>query len=290
METSFSILGIHNVKMKAQAALTRSFLETACHPDFIHSLYHTVLFRYHVLEDNSVPDPGFPPFYPKEFFAKIREVHEESPLNVATMSEKQWYTLLLEDSCTMQVGEGGMRQFISSRVESASPGTDWETSWRLARLGGLGPENTSFLFKLLHQILPTQERLHRAKKEANPRCKAPGCTSGDVGDLQHSLVQCEANQLVGKKLMETLSQYQPTISTEAALRLEFSVEDDLELPLVWITAATLLSIWEQRKVGSKVQPYLTRAQLEAKVNILRDTRLSKITSFLDNMIKNMFEK
>ena len=90
--------------------------------------------------------------------------------------------------------------------------------------------------------------------------------------------------------METLSQYQPTISTEAALRLEFSVEDDLELPLVWITAATLLSIWEQRKVGSKVQPYLTRAQLEAKVNILRDTRLSNITHMLDNLIANMFGK
>ena len=99
-----------------------------------------------------------------------------------------------------------MRQFISSRVESAIPGTDWETSWRLARLGGLGPENTSFLFKLLHQILPTQERLHRAKKEANPRCKAAGCTSGEVEDLQHSLVECQANQLVGKKLMETLGQ------------------------------------------------------------------------------------
>ena len=68
---SFGGLGVHNVKLKAQAALIRSFLETAIHPQFIHSLYHSILFRYHVLGDSSVPDPGYPPFYPKDFFSKI---------------------------------------------------------------------------------------------------------------------------------------------------------------------------------------------------------------------------
>ena len=52
-------------------------------------------------------DPGYPPFYPKEFFSKIREVHLETPLNVAMMTQKQWYRFLLEDTCTMQVGDGG---------------------------------------------------------------------------------------------------------------------------------------------------------------------------------------
>ena len=150
-------LGVHHAKLKAQASLTRSFLETACHPHFIHSLYHSSLFRFHVLEDTSIPDPGFPPFYPQGFFAKIREVHIETPLNVATMTQKQWYTLLLEDCCTMEHREGETTmQFIRTKTELASPETDWENSWRLARLHGLGPEHTSFLFKLLHKILPTQ--------------------------------------------------------------------------------------------------------------------------------------
>ena len=159
---SYGGLGVHSVKLKAQAALTRSFLETACHPKFIRSLYHSSLFRYHVMGDESIPDPGFPPFYPREFFAKIREVHQETPLNVATMSQKQWYRVLLEGSCTMEMGESGQMQFIKSRAELSSPGTDWENSWRLARLSGLGPDHTSFLFRLLHQTLPTQERLQPA--------------------------------------------------------------------------------------------------------------------------------
>ena len=227
---SFGGLGVHNVQMKAQAALTRSFLETACHPQFLHSLYHSSLYRYHVLGDDTIPDPGFPPFYSKDFFAKIREVHLETPLNVAVMTQKQWYRLLLEDNCTMEQGEAGQMQFIRSRVELASPETDWEQSWRLARLPGLGPDHTSFLFRLLHQLLPTQERVHRTGNAANPLCKGAGCSETD--DLGHSLFMCETNQNVGTSLLGLLRQYQPNISLEAALRLELNAEEEMELPLV----------------------------------------------------------
>ena len=51
------------------------------------------------------------------------------------------------------------------KVERASPDTDWKP----ARLPGLGPENLSFLLKLLHDILPTQERVHRT----NPKIALP---------------------------------------------------------------------------------------------------------------------
>ena len=257
---SYGGLGVHHAKLKAQAALTRSFLETACHPNFIHSLYHSNLYNFHVLRETSIPDPGFPPFYPKDFFEKIREVHLEKPLNVTTMTQKQWYTLLLEDCCTMELREGETtRKYIRTKVELASPVTDWERSWRLARLKGLGPEHTSFLFKLLHKILPTQERLHRANNDVSQTCKAIGCI--EVDDLGHSLVQCQANQQVGSNLLEMLRHHQPTLTTAALLRLELEVEEDLELPLVWLTAATLMSIWDQRKEASKVQPHLTRSQL-----------------------------
>ena len=140
-------LGVLNVQLKAQAGLIRSFLETAINPKFRTSLYHSTLFRYHVLGETSLPNPGLPPFYSAQFFSKIRQVHEESPLNVALMTEKQWYQLLLEDSCTMEEGNGGQRILIKCRVERANPEADWERSWKLARLPGLGSENISFLLK-----------------------------------------------------------------------------------------------------------------------------------------------
>ena len=172
-------------------------------------------------------------------------------------------------------------------VELSSPNTDWENSWRLARLPGLGREHTSFLFRLLHQILPTQERLHRTKTDVNPVCKAAGCT--EVEDLGHCLVICPANQDVGTSLVELLRQHHAGLTTAAALRLEMQVEEHLELPMVWVTAGTLLSIWEQRKISNKVQPHLTRANLEAKINTLRETRMASLASLLDELITSMFE-
>ena len=158
-------LGVHNVMLKAQAGLIKSFLETAIGPTFRQSIFHSILFRYHVLGDRSVADPGYPPFYSAEFFSKIRQAHDETPLNVANMSEKQWYRLLLENNCTMESRNGDDQAFKLCRVELAHPETDWERSWRLARLPGLGPGNISFIFKMLHQILPTQERLARTTQE-----------------------------------------------------------------------------------------------------------------------------
>ena len=57
----------------------------------------------------------------------------------------------------MEVLDNGQSSFIPTRIKSASPGTDWEISWRLARLRGLGPGHTSFLFRLGQTLLVTKE-------------------------------------------------------------------------------------------------------------------------------------
>ena len=52
--TSSGGLALFHVKMKALSGLIRTFLETACMPQFRQSLYHQLLFRYHVLDDRSI--------------------------------------------------------------------------------------------------------------------------------------------------------------------------------------------------------------------------------------------
>ena len=68
-------LGLHNVKWKALAGMIRTFLETGCNPKFQTSLYHSLLYRYHVLDDLSIPNPGYPPFYSASFFSIFRDVY-----------------------------------------------------------------------------------------------------------------------------------------------------------------------------------------------------------------------
>ena len=118
------------------------------------------------------------------------------------MSEKQRYQLLLEDNCTMEEVNDTERSYIKCRVERVKPEVDWNRRWRLARLPGLGSENVSFIFKMLHQILPTQERVARTKPGASPVCQVKGCKA------------------VGGKVVQCLQEYQPDLEVEQALRLE----------------------------------------------------------------------
>jgi len=101
-------LGLLNIQIRSQACLIKSFLETAANPRFQQNLYHSILFKFHVFGDRTVPDPGLPPYYPASFFRIIKKAAEETPLNIITMSLKQWYALLLEENVTMERIEGSI--------------------------------------------------------------------------------------------------------------------------------------------------------------------------------------
>ena len=107
------------------------------------------------------------------------------------------------------------------------------------------------LIKLIHQIIPTQERVARAKHHLRPDCKAYGCEGG-VEDQHHALIDCAGNGGIGQRLVRLVQNITPDVDDQALLRLEFDVEGDVELPLVWLIAVTLNSIWKMRVEKSKV--------------------------------------
>ena len=281
--SSIGGLGIHNVKLKALAGLIRTFLETAGNPLFSQSLYHNILFRYHVLDEISIQDPGFPPFYSKDFFLMIRQVHLNSPLNIFHMTEKMWYRLLLEDYCIMEDGD-----YKKCRVERMIPNIEWERCWALARLPGLGPENISFLFKLLHQILPTQERVARTKPNTSPNCRNALCQD-DRDDLQHALIHCQSNDGVGGLLLQCIRGVIPGLEVESLLRLGMNVDTDMQLPIVFLIATVLDAVWSLRVKGNKVQKYMIRSQLEASINLLRETRYRETAIKVEELAVTMFQ-
>ena len=159
------------MKVRAQALLIRTFLETAANPKFRHSLYHEVLYRYHVLGEETLPSPGFPPYYDKEFFSTIKHYKDTCPLNISTMTIKQWYAVLLEDRVLMQqAGQDSTPVLLPIRAETLLPMANWTKAWQLVRTKGLGSDLTSFMFKLLHRLLPTQDRVARlGLAEGDPR-------------------------------------------------------------------------------------------------------------------------
>ena len=261
-------------------------METAAHPKFRHSLLHSNLFRYHVLGEISLPDPGFLPYYPSTFFQTIKQVHENSPLNVRTMTTSQWVQVLTEDGLTMELSENQTRHYIPCKVELAAPSNNWELSWRLSRLKGLSSELTSFNFKLLHCLLPVKDRLHHISPSTSPTCTL--CTESIREDQEHALLRCSHNGATGLALLAVLKNYIPNITSEHLLRLQFpDLSESLEHPIVFFTSAVLFEIWERRSKKSKITLYDIRATLEARCLLLRETRFRNNFEIIIQILNNL---
>ena len=288
--TSMGGLALHHVEFKAKAMLLRSFLETAVNPKFNHSLYHNSLFRFHVLQDRTLPDPGIPPNYSLEFFSTIRNVHENLPLNPATMSSSQWYSVLLENLLTTPSQERNSdRDYIPCRSELINPQVDWPRTWRLARLKGLGPDITTFLWRLIHKLLPTQDRVDRIVRNQNssPNCQL--CQEETREDQQHAFFNCSFNANAGAALLSGLSHLVPGITSHQILLLDFNIGDsDDEHPAVWLIGHFLSLLWACRVAKKAVRLFVIRSDLEARASLLSETRFNNCGMRIRNLIEFCF--
>ena len=285
-------LGLLCIQRRALAFLITSFLETSCNPAFQRNLYHEWLLRYHVLGERGVlPEPTIPPYlrtpqsYRNNFFSTIRLLKDST--NLEQVKVKEVYNFLMSDVImTDEVDGGGPRTLLPLRVELASPGTDWPRSWRLARQQGLGPTLTSFLFKLLHQLLPIGERVGRIFPTLSPLCTL--CQEGVVESLQHALFTCPANQGIPALLLTTMRQYLPFITPAQVLTLNFEVTGSLELPLTWTIASFFLSLWSKRLEKKRITAFKIRSELEASCRILQETKIPNFHGTIHRIISTMF--
>ena len=136
------------------------------------------------------------------------------------------------------------RVYNMSRVESKSPEIDWPMVWIRMRMPCLGSSTHSFLFKLINNILPTDERLARILPNSSCYCKVcvPQTT---VGDIQHWLLHCQVTDSVGLWLLQCISRFSPSPVTRSEITsLSFNCCQDWEESIVWVTANTLRYLWE----------------------------------------------
>jgi exonuclease III len=280
-------LGLHRVDLRALAFLISSFLETAVQPAFQRVTYHEALFRYYVL-DEPIRKPELPPYFRGAFFPVIRRLHA-SPLGTRFIKVKQIYRFLIEEELmTEEAAGGGPRALLPLRVELSSPGTDWPRSWRLARQRGLGPQLSSFLYKLLHQILPTGERVARILPAASPACTRCEADPPALETLYHSLFACPANHGVTASLVAGLRHYMPLVTPLHILTLDFQVAESMELPVTWVTATFLSSLWTLRTEARAVHLYKIRSDLESACRILTETKFQNEALLAGQVITDVF--
>ena len=282
-------LGLHHLQSKAQAHLIATFLQTVSGSHFQQSLFHSWLYRYHIESQTQLPDPGYTPYYDKKFFTIIKEVEENSPLNPLYLTIKEWYNLLLKMNVTMhKVDQEDRFELIPCKVEEREPTFFWSESYRISRLLGLSPDSKSFLFKLIHTLLPSKERLHHLTPAISPSC---WCAAGATETYHHLFFECSKNKEAGQALLTCIKSYNRDLSPTMSLRLELTADDPFLLPSVALLSAGLELIWERRKTKKRTALYEMRSELELAVSIRRRSRSRTIREAADimlNMIVNFF--
>ena len=164
-------------------------------------------------------------------------------LNIKTMSVKLWYKHLLEVQVTHTEPEDPSA-LVPCRVERLAPGIDWGRSWLAVCIPGLTPEMRSFLWKMLHCILPTQDRLHRMNMPNAPSPLCVQCTAGEVDNIDYALLRCIKIKLEANFLLGTLKSGIPDFTLECIKYLDFRCEG-LLVP-TYHTAAKLSQLWISR--------------------------------------------
>ena len=196
--------------------------------------------------ENTPTKPDIPPYFRGDFFPAIQRINA-SPLNVAKIGLKEIYRFLVEE-VTMKEDTAGTQTLRPLRVELIYTANQWDRTWNMARQSKLGPSLTSFLFKLLHQILPTAERVSRILPNQSPNCTRCRGNATAVETLQHAMFDCSENHQVGAVLLQGLRKLIPSINPTKILTLDFEPTEDQIFPITWSIAHFLLSLWHLRAV------------------------------------------
>ena len=96
-------LGLHHVRCRAKAALTKTFIEIALGANFKVNPFHKLLYDHHVLGDGS-PSPGNPSYFGKVFYKNIKLTLEEGE-KVENLSMKDCYERFLRLEITHSMDE-----------------------------------------------------------------------------------------------------------------------------------------------------------------------------------------
>ena len=129
------------------------------------------------------------------------------------------------------------------------------------------------MFKLLHRLLPTKDRVSRLRGE-DGTCNF---CNVDIEDISHAFFECSHSRVAGLALLGWVQPLCPRLQPEDALVLQLggALTEVDELAAVYTLATGLLHIWEARVHRKQITPFLVRAELEAKISLLRRTRYSE---------------
>ena len=111
------------------------------------------------------------------------------------------------------------------------------------------------------------------------------CPLEVVADQSYCFFQCRSTAETGIWLLSVIRHHDQSVTASKLIKLDFNCSDSAEMLLVWIVAQSLLYLWGVRATGKIVSLANTRAVLENKISLLRETRFRQLDSDMYNNSK-----
>ena len=252
-------------------------MELAANPNYIRSQYLSLLFRFHILHED-VDCPPSPPYYSNQFFDHILRA-VSSGLNIVKMTTRQWYFHLINHDL-LKVIEDDAEVYRQCRVERLSPLLDWNIIWKRVRLACLSSSMMTFLWKLIHHLLPTEERISSTLGNIPSTCRL-GCADNTEANLEHCLFSCILSIEVGSWLLETVRTFFPRANAASIINLDLPDND----AVLWIVAYTLQYVWSKRLLKRKATLISCVATLKSEALKLEGTHHSQLAAVILGIIE-----
>ena len=147
----------------------------------------------------------------------------------------------MENNVTMKA-EGNVRVWKEVKCEVNFPNVIWDRSCEFASLKGLTSEQISFNFKMLHNILPINARLHHLKQKDSAVCNF--CTSNQTDDRVHSLITCDSNSDIDNWVLACVRKHLPLCSFDDLVNFNLDLDSQANFPMIWFLSNVLSLVWQ----------------------------------------------
>ena len=204
-------------------------------------------------------------------------------MDIINMSTKQWYKHLMDQEMFLTKNEDGSLTTNLSRAEKIYSDVDWEVTWKRIRLLSFSSNTVSFLWKLVHDLLTTEERLNSTLGKCPATCRH-GCPNGPIADQIHCFFHCSMTRNVGQWLLGIVQNFAPT-NERNILKLCLPDND----ALTWIVGNALHFSWLKRTSSVQADLPSCLAFLGAEVKVLKETKHHATANVINDIINLPFQ-
>ena len=198
-------------------------------------------------------------------FDNIKYIKKNADKQIHDLTLKELYNIILKKN-VLHDSEGNKLPLHGERTMGW---IDWEMTWRMLRTRGIPPKVSSTMWKILYNILPTNEKLDRIKNGVNKGV----CTlcPNKIDNIYHSLTECINSKNAAELLLKIIKYlHNPAIMYDIVY-LQYNTNNILDLPITWIVTTGFHLIWKN-KLNGGISDKKLLAELMARNRVLLNTK------------------